>query len=188
MIALVFVLTLIAAQLSTAESSLKSHATMRQEARVKALEAAMALLHSQVNGRPKEADEVAKILSQTSTLRSNEMPRGTRAWCPSLSLNITGWPLEPNPLSLVSCINRNYTLKQMTWDAAMKDDLASIGKSKRPPHYPSTDSSLPLSPSCCRGLVVGKARSDSASDCSDPGYSGPPPPALLPMQVLARTP
>ena len=99
---------------------------MRQEARVKALEAAMALLHSQVKGRPKEADEVAKILSQTSTLRSNEMPRGTRAWCPSLSLNITGWPLEPNPLSLVSCINRNYTLKQMTWDSAMRDQLASI--------------------------------------------------------------
>jgi hypothetical protein len=143
MIALVFVLTLIAAQLSTAASfsSSASHATIRQEARVKALEAAMALLHSQVKGRPKEADEVAKILSQTSTLRSNEMPKGTRAWCPSLSLNITGWPLEPNPFSLVSCINRNYTLKQMTWDAAMKDDLASIGKSKRPTHYLSTDSS-----------------------------------------------
>ena len=63
---------------------------MRQEARVKALEAAMALLHSQVKGRPKEADEVAKILSQANTVRSSEMPRGARAWCPSLSLNVTG--------------------------------------------------------------------------------------------------
>ena len=39
---------------------------------------------------------------------------------------MTGFPQEPNPLSLVQAINSKYVMKNMTWQAAMSDDLASV--------------------------------------------------------------
>lgn len=60
------------------------------------------------------------------TLRALSLPRGSKAWCPSLQLNTTGYPREPNPLSLALAINAKYVMKNMTWRAAMADDLASV--------------------------------------------------------------
>ena len=67
----------------------------------------------------------AEMLSNI-TLRALSLPRGSKAWCPSLLLNTTGYPREPNPLSLVLAVNAKYVMKNMTWRAAMADDLASV--------------------------------------------------------------
>ncbi|GAX72769.1 hypothetical protein CEUSTIGMA_g225.t1 [Chlamydomonas eustigma] len=75
--------------------------------------------------RPKEVGTVAAILRK-SKLRVVSLPRGSKAWCPSLRLNNTGYPREPNPLSLAQTVNSKYAMKNMTWNVAMSDDLAAI--------------------------------------------------------------
>jgi hypothetical protein len=65
-------------------------------------------------------------MHQKSKLRVVSLPRGSKAWCPALKLNNTGYPREPNPLSLAQAVNSKYTMKNMTWQVAMSDDLAAI--------------------------------------------------------------
>ncbi len=75
--------------------------------------------------RPREQEAVASVLKQ-SRLRVQRLSRGSKAWCPLLQLNTTGYPREPNPLSLALAINSAYRMKITTWDTAMSDELVAV--------------------------------------------------------------
>jgi hypothetical protein len=77
-----------------------------------------------------EADTVEEFLLKPMNgrpLRLLPLPDGAQAWCPILKQASSGQSSdEPNPASFAKVLNDKYTMKDMTWDAAMNDDLAAI--------------------------------------------------------------
>lgn len=74
--------------------------------------------------RSREAEVATDILNKRP-LRTLNLPAGSTAWCPLLGVNATG-SQRPSLMAMVEAVNSQYRMKDMTWEAAMSDDLAAV--------------------------------------------------------------